>query len=115
MSGSAQNYGPIGSAVSTLIGYKRTEKQTNKTDKQNIYRFRSVLHAVCSIQFQSHLFFYIFCIANILIHFVGADLYINLTPCVLQVCRDVDDYRLYPYTGDELQVPDPGDGGAWGA
>ena len=35
---STPNLGPIGSAVSMLIGYKRTDRQTDKqTDKQSIY------------------------------------------------------------------------------
>ena len=33
-----KNFGPIGSAVLTFIGYKHTDKQTKKqTDKPNLY------------------------------------------------------------------------------
>jgi len=33
-----KNLGPIGSAVLTFIGYKQTDRQTNKqTDKPNLY------------------------------------------------------------------------------
>ena len=34
---------------------------------------------------------------------------------MFKVCGYADDHGLYPDPGDELQVPDPGDGGARGA
>ena len=34
---------------------------------------------------------------------------------MFKVCGYADDHGLYPDPGDELQIPDPGDGGARGA
>ncbi len=43
MQGPTQNLGPIGSAVLTFIGYKQTDKQTDRQAKF-IYRYRYFTH-----------------------------------------------------------------------